>query len=510
VPNRKAGEAGLSSRDARVGGFQRGGDEALAGGVVENRVQQRQHAVVQALGAQLVHAAQRVAGHQQLQRLVEDARARDVGQQRRQRGDRAAGVGVDVEVELGGKARGAQHAHRVFAEARLGVADHAQHALLAVGHAAEIVVHFLAQGVVVQRVDGEVAPRGVVRHVAEHVVGQQAAVLVGRPLVFVVGFLLAVGAEGGDLDGDAAAHHMHDLEAAPDDARTAEQPPHFFRRGIGGDVEILGRLAQQQVAHRAADDVALVSGLRQRLAGFQRAVVELVAADAVFGLRQNLRAVAAARGLRPNTLLMMRRIMECARAVNKQIAIIQAGRNGASPAPAATAPRVPGPYRASSEAGVSSSAGLPSCQRPSPNRNSRRSQWQAAQLGSCRVSTTLFPASASLARPGQQPGLMRGVEMGQRLVEQGDARRLHRQLRQPRALALAAGQRVERAVGEFGQFPGRRAAAPGRGRDQRRTGNARARRSRPRCRKTRPVHRLRDDFFIPDRFILDYLDEPGC
>ena len=57
------------------------------------------------------------------------------------------------------------------------------------------------------------------------------------------------------------------------------------------------------------------------------------------------------------------------------------------------------------------------------------------------------------ARPGQQPGLMRRVEMGQRLVEQRDARRLHRQLRQPRALALAAGQGGERAAGEVGQFP---------------------------------------------------------
>ena len=112
--------------------------------------------------------------------------------------------------------------------------------------------------------------------------------LVGRPLVFLIGFLLAVGAEGGDLDGLATAHHMHDLEAPPDDARTAEQPPHLFRRGVGGDVEILGRLAQQQVAHRAADEVALVSRLRQRLAGFQRAVVKLVAADAMFGLRQDL------------------------------------------------------------------------------------------------------------------------------------------------------------------------------------------------------------------------------
>ncbi len=136
---------------------------------------------------------------------------------------------------------------------------------------------------------------------------------VGRPLVFFFGFLLAVGAEGGDLDGDASAHHVHDLEAPPDDARAAEQAPHLFRRGIGGDVEILGRLAQQQVAHRAADHVALEPGLRQRFAGFQRAVVELVAADAVLGQRQDLRAGLGGAGfLRPNTLLMMRRIMGCA------------------------------------------------------------------------------------------------------------------------------------------------------------------------------------------------------
>ena len=113
--------------------------------------------------------------------------------------------------------------------------------------------------------------------------------LVGGAIVLIFGFLLAVGTEGGDLDGDAAAHYMNDLKTAPDDARTPEQLAHLFRRGVGGDVEILGCLAQQQIAHRAAHDVALEAGLRQGLAGFQCAIVELVAADAVCGYGQNLR-----------------------------------------------------------------------------------------------------------------------------------------------------------------------------------------------------------------------------
>jgi len=195
-----------------------------------------------------------------------------------------------VEVEFGGETRGPQHAYRILAEARLGIADHAQHALPAVGDAAEIIVDFLARRIVVQRVDGEVAARSVVLHAAEDVVGQQSAVLVGRALVFFLGFLLAIGAEGGDLDGLAAAHHVDDLEAPADDARTAEQATHLLGGGVGGDVEILGYPAQQQVAYRAADEVAPVAGLSQGFAGLQRAVVDLVTADAMFALGQDLRA----------------------------------------------------------------------------------------------------------------------------------------------------------------------------------------------------------------------------
>jgi len=58
--------------------------------------------------------------------------------------------------------------------------------------------------------------------------------------------------------------------------------------GIGGHVEILGRLGQQQVAHSAADEISLVSGLGQGFAGFQCAIIDLVTADPVCGQWQDL------------------------------------------------------------------------------------------------------------------------------------------------------------------------------------------------------------------------------
>jgi hypothetical protein len=55
---------------------------------VQHRVQDREHAAVQALAAQLLDAGQRVAGLQQLDHLVEHARGRHVGQQRGHAQDR--------------------------------------------------------------------------------------------------------------------------------------------------------------------------------------------------------------------------------------------------------------------------------------------------------------------------------------------------------------------------------------------------------------------------------------
>ena len=43
--------------------------------------------------------------------------------------------------------------------------------------------------------------------------------------------------------------HVHDLEAASDDASTTEAAAHLFRCGVGGDVIVLGDKAGDQVAH---------------------------------------------------------------------------------------------------------------------------------------------------------------------------------------------------------------------------------------------------------------------
>ncbi len=92
----------------------------------------------------------------------------------------------------------------------------------------------------------------------------------------------AVAAEGGHLEQVLAEHHVHDLEAPADDEGAPEQFFHLFGRGIGGDVEVLGFDAQQQVAHGAADDEGLVAGFLQRLRHADRVGRHAARIDAVF------------------------------------------------------------------------------------------------------------------------------------------------------------------------------------------------------------------------------------
>jgi hypothetical protein len=70
-------------------------------------------------------------------------------------------------------------------------------------------------------------------------------------------------AEGGHFQQVLAEHHVHDLEALADDEGAAEQALDLLRRGVGGDVEVFRLHAQQQVAHRAADDEGFVAGFLQ-------------------------------------------------------------------------------------------------------------------------------------------------------------------------------------------------------------------------------------------------------
>ena len=108
--------------------------------------------------------------------------------------------------------------------------------------------------------------------------------------LLVAGHLLGrrvvhVRAESRDLDhfmlAAAPEHHVHDAKAPADDERAAEERLHLLRRRGRGHVEILGAKAQQQVAHRAADDVRLVAGFLERVDDVGGPLVDQRRVDAV-------------------------------------------------------------------------------------------------------------------------------------------------------------------------------------------------------------------------------------
>ena len=95
--------------------------------------------------------------------------------------------------------------------------------------------------------------------------------------VFLVIALRVIAAEGRHFDDLAAEVHMHQLEAATDHPRVAKLGADLLGRGAGGNVEILGLYADQQVAHAAADQVGLVAGFLQTVHHAHRVAAELAA-----------------------------------------------------------------------------------------------------------------------------------------------------------------------------------------------------------------------------------------
>ena len=93
--------------------------------------------------------------------------------------------------------------------------------------------------------------------------------------------VVMVAAEGGDLDNFPPEAHVDDTKAAPDDAGVAEQGVYGFRRGVGGDVEVLGMPSQQQVPDSAAYQVGLMPAVTQARHYLESAVADVFAGDAV-------------------------------------------------------------------------------------------------------------------------------------------------------------------------------------------------------------------------------------
>ena len=159
--------------------------------------------------------------------------------------------GFDLEPQPRGETDGAQQPQMIFLEARVGVADGADHAPLQIGAPAHVVEHFPRRRLHHEPVDGEIAAQYVPARVA---LEMHAG---GAPAVGVI----VVAAKRGHLHLRAGVAHQHHAEVRAHLSRFGEQVHDALGARVGRDVEILGLGPQQQVAHRAAHQVCLVARL---------------------------------------------------------------------------------------------------------------------------------------------------------------------------------------------------------------------------------------------------------
>ena len=195
-------------------------------------------------------------GNEQLEHLHAHALARQLLE---------AGAGVDAGGEalwvgsalaIGGvEAEEPQDAQIVFGDARRRVADEAHAPRLDVGEPADVVVDGSVAGER-QRVHGEVAPLGVALPVAPELDRCAAAER------------LDVLAQGRDLERAALDHHRDGAVVEPGrhglEACSLDPADHFGRERGSGDIDVAVRLADERVAHRAADDAGFLAVVLER------------------------------------------------------------------------------------------------------------------------------------------------------------------------------------------------------------------------------------------------------
>ena len=172
----------------------------------------------------------------------------------RQRGTGRESIGVDPLPVPGVEAEEAQDAQVILADAGLRLAHEADAAGQQVGQASER-VHHSAIRLGIERVHGEVAPRGVLLQAVRE--GDD-----GPPPV-----RLHVAAEGGDLVGRPVRDHGdRPMRLARGDGfqfRRLRERRHPFGPRIGGDVDVPSVPAHQRIAHAAADVERAVPGILQ-------------------------------------------------------------------------------------------------------------------------------------------------------------------------------------------------------------------------------------------------------
>ena len=157
---------------------------------------------------------------------------------------------IDLEPERRGETGQSNDPQPVLGEARGGVADGAQAALLQVFETSGRVEDPIPMHVEVQRVDGEItALRVLVGTVGVLDLVRMASVAIAR-----------LAAKGRQLDRDPVQNHDDRPKGATDRVRLLEQALDFFGARVGRTIEILDLATERQVAHRPTDDPRFFAG----------------------------------------------------------------------------------------------------------------------------------------------------------------------------------------------------------------------------------------------------------
>ena len=158
--------------------------------------------------------------------------------------------GLDLEIELSGKADGAKETEMILIEARGRGANGADKFAREVLFAADPIVQRLADGIEVEAVDGEIAALGISLGIAE-------ADAFGVAAILVVGF----GAESGDLKLVARFEDDHDAEFAADGNGAAEEGFDLFGESGSDDVVIARFATEQEIPDTATDPKGSKAGV---------------------------------------------------------------------------------------------------------------------------------------------------------------------------------------------------------------------------------------------------------
>ena len=121
-----------------------------------------------------------------------------------------------------------------------------------------VVIDLFGGGIIVKRINREVAASRILPHFAEDVVGNHSAAAVfAYPGAFER-------SKGRALNDFLPENHMHETKASADDNGALLRTFNFFRGGIGGHIKVFRRHAEKQVTHCSAHNVGAVTAPLQR------------------------------------------------------------------------------------------------------------------------------------------------------------------------------------------------------------------------------------------------------